>query len=58
MGCVQAVVGNKVFWIQFEDGQSKYMSTGSLTFILAKEEVGKGGEDMISDMQKNLKVIC
>ena len=50
VGFVKSVVGNKKFQFNFEDGQMKYMSTSLFMFILAEEEVVKGGEDIIYDL--------
>ena len=52
---VHAVVGKKKFRIQFEDGRFLMTSTGLLMFILAEEEVGKMGEDRISDLPKKVE---
>ena len=58
VGYVQDVVGKKKILIQFEDGKRKDMGTCSLTLISTEEEVGKGGEDSILNLPKNVKVNC
>ena len=50
MGCVQALLENNIFCIQFKYGQSKQIITGSIMLLLAEEEVDKGIEDSISDL--------
>ena len=37
--CVQDMVGNNKFLVQFKDGQKKEMSYSSLVFLCSKEEV-------------------
>ena len=39
MGCVQSLVGNNNFILQFEYGQKKDISSSSLVFLSSKEEV-------------------
>ena len=48
LGCVQYVLGNKSFLIDFKYGQDKWMSTEQLITILGdKEEEIKGKEEII-----------
>ena len=37
--CVQAVVGKKIFLVQFGYGNNKYMSSSLLLFLCSTEEV-------------------
>ena len=45
LGCVQAVVGKKKFWVRFKDWKLKETSTGQLVIISGQEEESKGGEE-------------
>ena len=44
VGCVQSVVGEKKFLVQFEDGQKKEISSFLLVFLSSKEDVEMDGE--------------
>ena len=39
VGCVQSLVGEKKFLVQFEYGQNKEISSYSLVYLSSKEEV-------------------
>ena len=49
VGCVQDVAGN-IFFINFEDGDIKDLSDCLITVISDEQYVGKGREDIISDL--------
>ena len=58
MGYVQSMVGNNYFRAQFEYGHRRDIINYFLELILAKYEVGQGGEGIISDLHKKVKVKC
>ena len=47
VGCVQDVVGNNKFVVQFEYGQKKEMIYSSISFVCEKDEVGEVLESFI-----------
>ena len=52
MGCVQAVLGNKKFVVQFENFQKREMSASSLSYVCEKEGVVKDVDKTISGLSK------
>ena len=50
VGCVQDVVGEKEFLVQFEDGQKKEMSSVSLSYVCSTEEVCLDMDEPILDL--------
>ena len=49
VGCFQAVMGNKKFLVQFEDGQKREISFFPLLYVCSKEDVCIEMDDPISD---------
>ena len=52
MGYVQAVLGNKKLLFQFENGQKRYMSASSLSYVFDKKKVKKEVGETIFDLSK------
>ena len=50
VGCVQAVVGNKKFLVQFEDGKKRDMSSILILYLCSKYKVFLEMDDPISDL--------
>ena len=50
VGCVQAVIGNNKYLLQFKDRQKREMSSHSLSYVCSKEEVGQEVDEPISDL--------
>ena len=50
VGCVQAMAGNRSFLVQFEGGQKKEMSCGSISYVYLKEGVCLDMDKPISDL--------
>ena len=48
--CVQAVTGEKIFLVQFQDVQDSKMSYCLILYVCSKEEVGQEVDETISDL--------
>ena len=58
VGCVEDLVGKNKFRFQFKYGDMIEIISCSFLLVLAKEEVGRGVNETISNLQKRERVNC